>query len=322
MDFLGLFDPSTDTESNALCSSPVTPPPAAHPLSLCSPQLDSSCNQWLPYSVGTSFLPRSPSLLQQASESEGGSKQGGCQLPPEPQLGNVEYKLKLLSPSKQRFEHLVTQMKWRLREGQGEAIYALGVEDSGLMTGLSVADMHSSLCTLQRMADALEASLTLLRQRCVSTPQSSPESSSSSSSTSTTVDDSGCKEDSGNGVTADDQQQQQRRMVAEILVRKIPDDSHSIDLRVAVLGNADAGKSTLLGVLTHGQLDNGRGRSRLNMLRHLHEIQSGRTSSISHEILGFDAEGNTVDYSTCSTTEGICERSSKLLTFIDQGDTI
>lgn len=31
-------------------------------------------------------------------------------LPPEPQLGNVEYKLKIINPSKQRFEHLVTQV--------------------------------------------------------------------------------------------------------------------------------------------------------------------------------------------------------------------
>lgn len=47
-------------------------------------------------------------------------------LPPEPQLGNIEYKLKLINPSQQRFEHLVTQMKWRLREGHGEAIYEIG----------------------------------------------------------------------------------------------------------------------------------------------------------------------------------------------------
>lgn len=32
------------------------------------------------------------------------------QLPPEPQVGNVEYKLKLVNPSKLRFEHLVTQV--------------------------------------------------------------------------------------------------------------------------------------------------------------------------------------------------------------------
>lgn len=32
---------------------------------------------------------------------------------PEPQMGNVEYKLKLISPSKLRFEHLVTQVSRR-----------------------------------------------------------------------------------------------------------------------------------------------------------------------------------------------------------------
>lgn len=47
-------------------------------------------------------------------------------LPPEPEQGNIEYKLKLVNPSSQRFEHLVTQMKWRLREGHGEAIYQIG----------------------------------------------------------------------------------------------------------------------------------------------------------------------------------------------------
>ena len=54
----------------------------------------------------------------------------------------------------------------------------------------------------------------------------------------------------------------------------------------------EVGKSTLLGVLTHGETDNGRGRARLDLFRHLHEIQSGRTSSISQEILGFDCAGN------------------------------
>lgn len=38
-------------------------------------------------------------------------------LPPEPQEGNVEYKLKLINPSPNRLQQLVTQMKWRLEEG-------------------------------------------------------------------------------------------------------------------------------------------------------------------------------------------------------------
>jgi GTPase len=34
------------------------------------------------------------------------------------------------------------------------------------------------------------------------------------------------------------------------------------DVRIAVVGNVDSGKSTLIGVLTGGQLDNGRGLAR------------------------------------------------------------
>lgn len=45
---------------------------------------------------------------------------------------------------------------------------------------------------------------------------------------------------------------------------------------MAVVGNVDAGKSTLLGVLTHGELDNGRGHARMKLFRHKHEMESGR----------------------------------------------
>jgi GTPase len=45
--------------------------------------------------------------------------------------GNVEYKLKLIDPTPERFQHLVSQLKWRLCEGQGEALYEIGVEDNG-----------------------------------------------------------------------------------------------------------------------------------------------------------------------------------------------
>ena len=62
-------------------------------------------------------------------------------------------------------------------------------------------------------------------------------------------------------------------------------------VRVAVVGNVDAGKSTLLGVLTHGELDNGRGFARQKLFRHKHEMESGRTSSVGNDILGFDQEG-------------------------------
>ncbi|XP_049696104.2 GTP-binding protein 2 [Helicoverpa armigera] len=200
-------------------------------------------------------------------------------LPPEPRFGNVEYKLQLVSLCERRFQHLVTQLKWRLRSGGGSAVYVLGVRDCGALVGLHARALRGSLVSLRRMAHALGATLAHVTARRVAS----------------------------------------HRAVAEVYVRKLPDPKQSVELRVAVMGANEAGKSTLIGVLTQGELDNGRGSARLNMFRHLHEVKSGRTSSLSHEILGFDAQGNVVNYgcSELMTAERIGERSAKLVSFLD-----
>ena len=84
--------------------------------------------------------------------------------------------------------------------------------------------------------------------------------------------------------------------------------------RVAVVGNVDAGKSTLLGVLTHGDLDNGRGAARMKLFRHKHEMESGRTSSVGNDILGFNENGTIVNKSVHGHLDWakICEKSSKV----------
>ncbi|OLY81107.1 GTP-binding protein 1 [Smittium mucronatum] len=105
------------------------------------------------------------------------------------------------------------------------------------------------------------------------------------------------------------------------LLRKKPKNIQDVlEIRIAVLGNVDAGKSTVLGVLTRNILDNGRGSARANVFRHKHEIESGRTSSIGLEIMGFDTD-------TCSVVTGdggrslpladIAARSSKIVAFHD-----
>ena len=43
-------------------------------------------------------------------------------------------------------------MKWRLQEGQGEAFYEIGVEDNGILAGLTDEELAASLETLERMA--------------------------------------------------------------------------------------------------------------------------------------------------------------------------
>ncbi|WWC89831.1 uncharacterized protein L201_004759 [Kwoniella dendrophila CBS 6074] len=120
------------------------------------------------------------------------------------------------------------------------------------------------------------------------------------------------------------------------LIRLTPRGVEEImEVRVAVVGNVDAGKSTTLGVLTRGGLDDGRGKARVALFRHPHEIETGRTSSVGGEILGFSPTGQPVIPSshTTDTSDGhhplavakreklgweeICKRASKVVSFID-----
>ena len=54
------------------------------------------------------------------------------------------------------------------------------------------------------------------------------------------------------------------------------------EVKIAVIGHVDAGKSTTVGVLISDQLDDGNGKARKAVLKHKHEQTSGRSSSISH----------------------------------------
>ena len=68
----------------------------------------------------------------------------------------------------------------------------------------------------------------------------------------------------------------------------------SRNIRVAVVGNVDAGKSTLIGTLTTSSLDDGRGRSRTSIMKHRHEIESGRTSTATTHLMGFRHTGEPI----------------------------
>jgi len=92
-----------------------------------------------------------------------------------------------------------------------------------------------------------------------------------------------------------------------------------------MLGNVDAGKSTLTGVLTSapGTLDDGNGLLRERVFTFQHERNNGRTSSIAHEIIGFDEDGN--QYATRMTHTNkrnkiwpdIVSNSSKIVHLLD-----
>jgi Elongation factor Tu GTP binding domain len=68
----------------------------------------------------------------------------------------------------------------------------------------------------------------------------------------------------------------------------------SRNIRVAVVGNVDAGKSTLIGSLTTSMLDDGRGKCRTSIMKHRHEIETGRTSTSTTHLMGFRSTGEPI----------------------------
>lgn len=75
------------------------------------------------------------------------------------------------------------------------------------------------------------------------------------------------------------------------------------DVRIAMIGNVDSGKSTLVGVLTKNMMDDGRGLARKAVFNFKHEESNGRTSSISQEIMGFDEGLKQVELERAQTTK-------------------
>lgn len=97
----------------------------------------------------------------------------------------------------------------------------------------------------------------------------------------------------------------------------------SRNVRVAVVGNVDAGKSTLIGTLTTSFLDDGRGSSRTSIMKHRHEIESGRTSTSSSHLLGFRHSGeciagrDRIRSGKMKTEDEIARSSYRIVTLMD-----
>lgn len=201
--------------------------------------------------------------------------------PPENHYGNVEYKRSLVDKSDNRIACIATQMRMRLHEGHGEAIYVIGVDDDGSIVGVNDEEFTESFNNLTIAADTNTYSMTMLTSKDV--PKT-------------------------------------KKKVYEILIRENNEQKY-IDIKVAVAGNVDSGKSSLLGVLTSGQNDDGRGKARLSIFNFKHEVSTGRTSSIAHHILGFDDKGQVMNYSGTNIHKKgwpeIVKDSSKIISFFD-----
>ena len=74
--------------------------------------------------------------------------------------------------------------------------------------------------------------------------------------------------------------------VAKILISKNSNHKRK-HLLIGVAGHVDHGKSTLVGTLTTGSLDNGSGRTRIFLDVQKHEIERGLSADLSFAVYGF-----------------------------------
>ncbi|OQN97427.1 hypothetical protein B0A48_16586 [Cryoendolithus antarcticus] len=181
----------------------------------------------------------------------------------------------------------------RLDEGHGECLFDVGLEDSGDSQNVSETEWDAALARIRTLLEVLKADWKILMTKNVP----------------------------GSTVDVGNETKREKGCMGKVMIRRRPKDlDDTIETRIAVVGNVDAGKSTLLGVLVKGGLDDGRGKARVNLFRHKHEVESGRTSSVGMEIMGFDTKGEVVVSGVPGrklSWEEIGKRSAKVISFTD-----
>ena len=208
-----------------------------------------------------------------------------------------------------------------LEESNG-ALYEIGVSDDGTFVGLTREEMHESLSNLQAMAACLGCATEVLRMvkvgeaECVQDLEKATLEVPSKRMETLWVSEAYIKPLLQNPQPTVTQRNTSppdkiASLGASQALRRTPSDNNlptaQEQIRVTLAGATMSGKSSLLGTLSTSTLDNGRGSSRLSLLKHRHEIKSGMTSSVTQELVGYedisgdhspDVRTKEVNYST------------------------
>ena len=73
--------------------------------------------------------------------------------------GYIEYKWKLVNIERNKLIKLITQMNYRLNEGEGKSMYAIGFADDGCSLGITHSEMKITICNIVSAAKELEADI-------------------------------------------------------------------------------------------------------------------------------------------------------------------
>ncbi|KAK9364115.1 hypothetical protein V1504DRAFT_443610 [Lipomyces starkeyi] len=220
----------------------------------------------MPDSVLSPFSTPSPSQITESIEPEIDSH------------GAVEYKLHMLSPHPARLAQLTTQLQWRLAQGQGQAIYEIGVASDGTLAGLLDNEIYGSLHTLKKMSRIVGAWFKVVRVIPIH----------------------------GQEVAESDRTANRRVVEVHVFKNTVEKDV----IKMFLVGATNTGKSSLLGKICYEVPDNGRGKARMKILKHRHELASGRTSSVGIEVFGYNTTRSSI--ASCESDDSAFEYDEKV----------
>ncbi|KAF4781751.1 GTP-binding protein [Colletotrichum scovillei] len=189
-----------------------------------------------------------------------------------------------------------------LEESRG-ALYEIGVADDGTLVGLTKDEMDESITTLKVMAATLGCRVEILRHVIVGECEWL-ETSELVDSVATqpaqiarqarlwvvealVTPDYSMKNGHPDGSAEGRREVKESPRATESVVQPSRGRSTTDQLRITLTGPTTSGKSTLLGTLSTGTVDNGRGKSRISLFKHRHEVASGLTSSVAQELIGY-----------------------------------
>ena len=211
-------------------------------------------------------------------------------------FGNIEYKLKLNEMTNEKLEKKITKMKFRLKEGNGECHYYIGVEDNGNPLGINEKEMNISIEIIRKIVSEIENAK----------------------------------------IRKIEYLKGKKGLICEItiIINNILNNNNNIDtlkyndlnyeeIKIGLIGEENNGKSTLIGCLISDKKDNGNGLTRNNVFKYRHEINCGNISSFTHQIMGFDKFGkktNVNNYGNINSWSYIVNNSEKIINFIDMGE--
>ena len=81
------------------------------------------------------------------------------ELAKEEYYGNIEYKVKFENMNDSKIKKYATQMKFRIIEGNGYAIYLIGVSDDGYIKGVSNTEIDKILDTMNKICNEINSNV-------------------------------------------------------------------------------------------------------------------------------------------------------------------